>query len=194
MKKPQRIPLAQFEATPFDAKEAIRDGEEAPIAEYMRALAEAIDLVASEFGPSAKASRSKASRPSNAKRTLTISPSEAEWDASLDQFLGAWRHGSKGSIANYLHEASDVLRQVATTLDPPSESRGWRLTFCRRGRGRRTDKLEQDWKRSGLKMKLMAETRKAGKQESAIAALKKEASRATIFRAKQGKKKSHKKP
>ena len=114
-----------------------------------------------------------------------VATKTSDWEGTLDQVKAAIETGSLTLIGSYLRDAADVYRQVGDALDPPSESKGWRLKFVGTGPGRRADphKILRD---SAIRMELRFATRKAGgKQEAAIADLQaKGISRASAFRAK----------
>ena len=98
MKAP-RTPTSEFEVSASDAKEALRNGEEQPIAAYLGALAEGLKLIADAFDPSSNqvpaqhigsASQKTGERPSVEK--------DEDWDGTLSQFEDAVNLGSRPLI------------------------------------------------------------------------------------------------
>ena len=204
MKAPSRS-YHDDETSAADAKEALRQGREPPLAQHLGDMAEGLKILAEMFDPTddlkpaiqiqqASASSAKTSK---ANRKSGPEPTE-DWEGNLRQFKLAVASGNAAAIGSYVRDASDVLHRLATTLDPTAGSKGWRLTFVRRGRGKPSDPIKQLLDNSQIARELAFETKRVGKQEAAIQALadNKKGSRAKLFRAKANarpKNKSHKK-
>ena len=195
------------EASASTATEALRQGNERPVGHYTRALREALKRLAYQFAPFDEGEaqwqflghRPRKQRSPGTKQSRPVEATE-EWEGTLDQICEAIENGKARSIGLYLREAAGVLSHLAESLDPPQDSKGWRLEFVRKGRGRRRDdSVSSMFEESRRARELWEETRKAGgQQESAIAALKGKTgrSRSSLFRAKQKTKRgteSHKK-
>jgi hypothetical protein len=202
MKPPQHATTPSFEANPIEAKEALRNGEEGPLAAYLAGLAEGLSLLAESIHQSEDDQRlledeqtPKSGEASEAPLPIEL---EEEWDASLHQFAKVLREGNDELIALYLREASIVLAGVSRGLQPASGARGWKLEFKRTAKGRPVAQMQKMLKDSAIRTALFMKTLKLKKQEAAIADIKEEksVSRATQFRAKRAAKKakSHKKP
>jgi hypothetical protein len=200
MKTPKHATSPSFEATPFEAKEALNDGNEGPLAHYLSDLAEGLTLLAETTNSGgAKAAVKK-------KKTESLEQEEEDWDGSLDQFEVALSINQKELIASYLREASKILAQLSRNLDPDIRTKDWMLAFKRAKAGKPADtKKKKLFKESDIYSALKRNLKMYDKVEAAIAATESEqgVSRAEVFRVqkkyedrvkKAGKKaKSHKK-
>ena len=193
----------------FDAKQALRESNEAPIGWYLQDEAKSLRLISNLLDPTsehqevrlgfmstrprAHPERDQAGSPPDQEQTGSPpdqeqagSPpdEEEEWVGSLPQIEAAIKAQSARLLGWHLRELGDFVESLALAFDPPKGSRGWRLRFKREGRGRRRDEVAEMFRRDGLDMKLRRATLAAGKQEAAIEALKKipGASRASLFR------------
>jgi hypothetical protein len=197
MKPPQHATTPSFEANPIEAKEALRNGDEVPIADYLADLSQGLSLLAESIHQSEDDQRPIEEKQPTKKASLP-KEDEEDWDASLHQFAKVLREGNDELIALYLREASIVLAGVSRGLQPASGARGWKLEFKRTAKGRPVDQMQKMLKDSAIRTALFMKTLKLKKQEAAIADIKEEksVSRATQFRAKRAAKKakSHKKP
>ena len=196
------------EACASTATDGLQQGDEPPVGHYTRALHEALKRLANQFAPLGEGeapqwqflSRRPRKQRSPAKKQARPVEATEEWEGTLNQIFDAIESGKVTTIGLYLREAAGVLSRLAESLDPPQDSKGWRLEFVRKGRGRRRDNsVSSMFEESRRARELWEETRKAsGQQESAIAALKGKTgrSRSSLFRAKQKTKRgteSHKK-
>ena len=203
MKPPQHATTPSFEANPIEAKEALNDGNEGPLAHYLSDLAEGLTLLAETTkSGGAKAAVKK-------KKTEALEQEEEEeedWDGSLDQFEVALSINQKELIASYLREASKILAQLSRNLDPDIKKKDWMLAFKRTKAGKHADPKKKLFNESDIYSALKRNLKMYDKVEAAIAATESEqgVSRAEVFRVqkkyadrikKAGKKaKSHKKP
>jgi hypothetical protein len=177
------------EADPFNAKQALQEGDECGVGYFARDHAEALSLLADVFDPPKGTARQVEFVPRGRRRPKPIEAARrdqaSDWEGTLDQVKAAIETESLTLIGWYLRDAADVYRRAGDALDPPSGSRGRRLKFVGTGPGRRADpnKILRD---SAIRMELRSAMPKArGKQEAAIDDLKaKGISRARIFRAK----------
>jgi hypothetical protein len=199
MKTPKHATSPSFEANPFEAKEALNDGNEGPLAHYLSDLAEGLTLLAETTNSGgAKAAVKK-------KKTESLEQEE-DWDGSLDQFEVALSINQKELIASYLREASKILAQLSRNLDPDIKKKDWMLAFKRTKAGKHADPKKKLFKESDIYSALKRNLKMYDKVEAAIAATESEqgVSRAEVIRVqkkyadrikKAGKKaKSHKKP
>ena len=175
----ERLP---YERSPADALEAFRQGQgwEAALGSYFEELAEGLTMLAELFHEEDD---------HNQEADKTIPDEFAEkWEGDLEQLRVAIKSRSKELIGWYLRDAAEILRHSAQALNPDEHSRQWRLKFCRRGRGRRSDPREKMMMETNIQMDLLAARRRGIKQESVIAELqeKYECSRPTIFRLMKG--------
>ena len=202
MKTPLHASPLPFEAVPMEAKEALYNGDEGPLAGYLAGLAEGLSLLAKSIRQSERNERpieEKQTPNGDApkKASLPNQHEEEEWDASLDQFERVLKEGDDELIASYLREASDIISEVSRVLRPDKGVRDWKLEFKHARKGRSVDRREQARKRRKILMDVRFKTHKFGKQGAAIADFdgEKGMSRATIFRAKKaGKKTAQKTP
>ena len=188
------------EADPFNAMEALRAGEELPLAYFVRDLTEAVVILAELFDPRTGAGRQRqfVPRPPHARVPKKVSVTAIEeWESTLPQVKDAIQLRSSAPIGWYLRDVGNVLGLLEIALDPPAGARGWRLKFVRKGRGRRPDpkRFRRD---SAIATEVLFATLASGKQEAEIAEVqaKHGISRSTFFRAKKKNnkaRKSHKK-
>ena len=187
MKKPKKSTFFQGDQNPFVAEEALRKGEEIPLAYYLADLAQGLSLLANNMhDPATEQSQIKITPPDNVAPALEY---EEEWEASLEQFERAISSNDHGLVTSYLRDASGILNLVARALKAQTGAKHWKLEF-KRGRGRPADdQWEKLQKESAIQTALKFRTKKYGKQEAAIVDIQSEksVSRATIFRAKSSK-------
>jgi hypothetical protein len=199
MKPPQHATPPSFEANPFEAKEALNNGDEGPLAYYLADLAKGLCLLAETTNSKGAKAAAKG------KKSGTLEQVE-DWDGSLDQFKVALSINQKELIASYLREASKILAQLSRNLDPDIRTKDWMLAFKRAKAGKPADtKKKKLFKESDIYSALKRNLKMYDKVEAAIAATKSEegVTRAEVFRVKKkyddrikkaGKKaKSHKK-
>ncbi len=175
----ERLP---YERSPADALEAFRQGQgwEAPLGGYFEELAEGLTMLAELFNGGDDHNQ-------EADKTMPDEFAE-DWEGDLEQLRVAIKSRSKELIGWYLRDAAEVLRHSARALNPDEDSRHWRLKFCRRGKGRRSDPLGKMMMKTNIQVDLLDARRRGIKQESVIAELKNRrgVSRSTIFRRKKG--------
>ena len=169
-----------WEVTPFEAKEALSHGGEAPLADYFADLAEGLGLVAQHLKSSSKKSATK-------KSGSNKTPEEV-WESSLDQLQVAAKAGDNEPMAAYLLDASEVCARTSQALQAAPEFGIYRLTFKRTGRGRPADPTQQAMKNSHLEMLVRFKVRKVRKVTLAVEEVAKEkgVSRSTVMRAWKG--------
>lgn len=188
LSKPTSFPPADV----FDAKEALRNGEERPIGWYLEDAAENLSRISDCLDPSnSKLNASNLQFRTEPPGTTTNRPELPkddfdEWIGTRAQVDAAIKAGSPKLFGWYLQDLGDFLSRLAPAFNPPEHSRDWRLQFVRKGRGRRYDPMQQLLRDSHSTLMLRMATREAGKQEAAIAALKGRpgASRANLFKRK----------
>jgi hypothetical protein len=195
----------------FDAKQALRNSNEAPIGWYLQDEVKSLRLISDLLDPTSEhqevrlgfmstrprahperdqagspPDQEQAGSPPDQEQTGSPPDEEEDWAGSPPQIEAAIKAQSARLLGWHLRELGDFVESLALAFDPPKGSRGWRLRFTREGRGRRRDEVAEMFRRDGLLMKLKFETNAAGKQEAAIEALKKMpgASRASLFRKK----------
>jgi hypothetical protein len=192
--KPLAAPPPPEEASPFNAKDAFRQGEghEPILGQYTRDLAEALTLIANLLDPKGRPKRGprikfvdQDDRSLSAKKKRASQAIDEDWEGNLLQLQEAIERRSARAIGWYLRDSADVLRIVGARLNPPAKYKGWQLALVRKGRGRRTDpdKLRKE---SAIAHDLMTRTWSMGKQEAAVVEVEdaRKISRATVFRAK----------
>lgn len=108
---------------------------------------------------------------------------EEDWEGDLEQLNAALTSGHAEPIGWYLRDAAEILGRSARALSPDQTSRGWRLKFCRQGRGRRSDRFERMIMETGIRAAMAFAKARGIKQESVVAELEERfgVSRATIF-------------
>ena len=191
MKKTSK-PTSSPPANVFDAKQALRNGEEHPVGWYLEDAGEILSIISDCLDPpngnQIARSLQFGAEPSDVARDLAKMPQDdlGEWVGSPAQIKAAIASGSPEPLGWYARELGDFLGRLASAFNPPEQSRGWRLKFVRKGRGKRSDPMEQMFRDSDSAAMLRMATRKAGKQEAAIAELKGRpgASRANLFKRK----------
>jgi hypothetical protein len=192
--KPLAAPPPPEEASPFNAKDAFRQGEghEPILGQYTRDLAEALTLIANLLDPKGRPKRGlrlkfvdQDDRSLSAKKKRASRAIDEDWEGNFLQLQEAIERRSAIAIGWYLRDGAEVLSLLGARLDPPAKHKGWQLAFVRKGRGRRSDpaKLREE---SAIAHDLMTRTWSTGKQEAAIAEVadKRKISRSKIFRAK----------
>jgi hypothetical protein len=173
------------EVRPFHAKEALSQGNASGLGYYARDLAQALKLI----GKLRLVIRGRRKEPGDRKE-------RTDWNGSLRELQEAIETGNIEAVSWYLLDAADVIARMAAALDPPPDSRGWRLEFVRKGQGRRSDPIRKKMMRdSAISLKLaLATWRAGGHQKAGIADLKAEGiSRATALRAKAARRKANRK-
>ena len=174
----------------FDARQALRHGNEAPIGWYLQDEAKKLRFISNSLDPTSQHQKVRlvflSDRPGGLKRDRAGSTPDEEqgWVGSPPQTEAASK--AQLGLATHLRNLGDFLESLALPFDPPQGSRGWRLRFKREGRGRPRDQTAEMLNRDAVLTMLKFETIAAGKQEAAIEALKKMpgASRASLFRKK----------
>jgi hypothetical protein len=194
MKTTRRLPTSSSiieGANIFDAKQALRNGEEHPVGCYLEDAAEIVTITSDCLHPPNSNQIARRLRfgtgPGGVVGNSAKMPQDdlGEWIGSLAQVKAAIAAGSPEPLGYYLRELGEFLSRLATAFNPPEHSKDWRLEFVRKGRGRRSDPIEQMLQDSDSDLMLRMVTRD-GKQEAAIADLKGRpgASRANLFRRK----------
>jgi hypothetical protein len=177
----------------FDATQALRDSNEAPIGWYLQDEAKSLRLIGKLLDPTSEHQKVRlgfmSARPhAHPKRDRAGSPpdQEEDWVGNPPQIEAAIKAQSARLLGWHLCDLADFLESLALSFHPAQGSRNWRLRFKREGRGRRRDEVAEMLRRDDLLMKLRFATLAAGKQEAAIEELKKMpgASRASLFRKK----------
>jgi hypothetical protein len=132
------------EACASTATEGLQQGNEPRVGYYARDLGQVLNLLADQFAPLGKGKAEwqllgHRPRKQRSPRTKQSSPVEVpeEWEGTLDQVFEAIANGKLTILGLYLREAAGVLSRLADSLDPSRNSKGWRLEFVRKGRGRR---------------------------------------------------------
>jgi hypothetical protein len=190
--KKRSQPTGSPPADVSDAKQALRNGEEHPVGWYLEDAAEILSIISDCLNPpnSTRIVRKLqfGTEPSGVAgaHSMTSEDDLGEWVGSPAQIKAAIASGSPEPLGWYARELGDLLGSLASAFNPPEQSRGWRLKFVRKGRGKRSDPMEQMFRDSGSAAMLRMATRKAGKQEAAIAELKGRpgTSRANLFKRK----------
>jgi hypothetical protein len=191
------------EADPSNAKLALQEGDECGVGYFARDHAEALSLLADLFDPPEGTARQLEFVPRGRRRPKPNEASscdeDSDWEGNLDQVKAAIETGSLTLIGSYLRDAADVYGRVGDALDPPPNSRGWRLEFVRKGRGRRTDPARRMMTHIAISADVARISLKGAKRKKQVIGQvqdKRGISRSTIYRAKKwasGSKKSQKK-
>jgi hypothetical protein len=176
----------------FDAKQALRNGEEHLVGWYLEVAAEILSIISDCLDPPTSNQIARKLQFGSGSSGAASDPAKmpeddlGEWDGSCAQVKAAIATGSPELLGWYLRELGDFLSRLAPAFNPPEHSRDWLLQFVRKGRGKRADPMEQMLRDLHSTLMLWMATRKAGKQESAIADLKGHpgASRANLFKRK----------
>jgi hypothetical protein len=194
-RKSNRAPLVVDEgADVFDAFEALRNGKERPIGWHFEDASKILSRVADLLDPPNPTENGTCLQfPSSgnvdvqADKEVTSSAQESdEWVGSCAQIEEAIAKGRAKPLGWYFRDLGDLLSRLAPVFDAPQGATGWRLQFVRKGRGRRSNPVQEMLADSAFALKLRMKTRAAGKQEAAIKDLEKHGvSRATAFRRKQ---------
>jgi hypothetical protein len=189
MKKPAK-PISSPPANVFDAKQALRNGEEHPVGWYLEDAAENLSGISDCLDPPDGNQTARnlqfGTEPSGVSGDPAKMPEDGEWIGSPAQVEAAIEARSPELLGCYLRHLGDVLSRLARALNAPEDLRDWQLKFVRKGRGKRSDPMEQMLRDSYTALMLWMATRKARKQEAAIADLKGRpgASRANLFKRK----------
>lgn len=176
--------------SPADAHEALRLGQEAPLANYLKDLSTGLAMIAELFigGDEGKPGYTLHPLPENkqgAAQQADASPPgiEADWEGNSEDLRIALQSGKTRPIGLHLLSAASVVGHLARALQPDRHSKGWRLAFCLAGKGRRPNRNTMRMKYEIRKALRRAKARGI-KQESVIAELQKryKRSRSTIYR------------
>jgi hypothetical protein len=182
------------EVRPSRVKEALLQGDASGLGYYARDLAQALKLIGNLCDPKQEQKlrliiRGRRKEPGDRKET--------DWGGSLHELQEAIETGNIEAVSRYLVQAADIIDRMAAALDPPPDSRHWRLEFVRKGQGRRSDPIRKKMMRdSAISLKLaLATWRAGGHQKAGIADLFKAEgiSRATALRAKASRRKANRK-
>ena len=194
-RKSNRAPLVVDEgANVFDALEALRNGTVRPIGWYLEDASKIVSRVADLLDPPNSTENGTCLQfPSSGNvdvqldEGVTSSAQESdEWVGSCAQIEAAIAGRRAKPLGWYLRDLGDLLSRLAPAFAAPEGATDWRLQFVRKGRGRRSDPVQQMLADSAFALKLRMETRAAGKQEAAIKDFEQNGvSRATAFRRKQ---------
>ena len=185
-------PTGSPPADVFEAKQALRNGEEHPVGWYLEDASEILSMISDCLDPPNSNRIARNLQFSVELSSVASHPSElpeddlGEWVGSPGQVKAAIATGSPKPLGWCLRDLGDFLSRLAPAFNPPEHSRDWHLKFHRKGRGRRSDPMEQLLRDSDSTLMLRMATREAGKQEAAIADLKGRpgASRANLFKRK----------
>ena len=174
-----------WEADPFNAREALREGDTRGVGYFARDLGKALELLGRHCDPKAEQDgRPKISFGRNPHPKQPAGRKEREWEGTLLELQEAIETRNIEAVACYLREAGDFLSSLGTALDPPPRFRGLMLEFRRKGQGRPSDR----WKvitDSAIRQAVTSATQRLGKREAAVAEIAEKfgISRPTIFRA-----------
>jgi len=186
------VPSPPEEAGAFNAKEAISSGHEAPVGQYVRDLAEVLNVLASLLDPTNEQNRglrlqfvAQGHPTALKKRKLARAEADEDWDSSLLQVREAIENGNAVAVGWYFRDAAGLLNRLAGVLTGQQGSGGRRLKFHRKRPGKPFDPSKR-WEDAAIVRELAEATLRYGKQEAAIAevAQKRNISRAKIMRAK----------
>jgi hypothetical protein len=196
MTRPYEFKPPPWEIDVFVAKDALRHGQERPLAIYLRDAAKGLRFLAELADPEAEGATPKlelllATNEQAAENEGREDVAE-EWGGSLHQLKQALDRGSTQGMGCYLRELSGVLEGLADTL------RGRRERKLRFQRSRAGKPRDPEWQsvRRAIQTHLWLAKAHGVKQESTISDLKARygLSRATIMRMNQAKRpKSQKK-
>jgi hypothetical protein len=180
-------------ANVFDAKQALRNGQEHPVGYYLEDAAENLRRISDYLDPPMTITDGKSLEvgtepPSDEVVDHSTMPEDdfREWIGSPAQIKAAIEARSPELLGCYLRDLGDVLSRLSSAFNPPEHGKDWRLEFVWKGRGKRSDPMEQMFRDSHSELLLRMETHKLGKQEAAIESLKSRpgASRANLFKRK----------
>jgi hypothetical protein len=191
MKKTSK-PTGSPPADVFEAKQALRNGEEHAVGWYLEDATEILSIISDCLDPPNNNRIARNLKFSAEPSSVASDPADlpeddlGEWIGSPAQVKAAIATGSLKLLGWHLRDLGDFLSRLAPAFNPPEHSRDWRLQFVRKGRGRRYDPMQQLVRDSDSTLMLRMATREAGKQEAAIADLKGRpgASRANLFKRK----------
>jgi hypothetical protein len=187
------LPLELSPQDPFEAKEAIRKGQVAPIGSYLRddvrmileSLADQLDVPHADDSPLDIAGKT------DLESADDQCGSDHDWDSNSSDVLKCIEEGKWASVGCCLRDLADFLSDLGRAFDPKAASEIWKLTFSRRRRGPPVDNLKAGNQRWAVRMTILSA---GGKKEAAVQELVERGnmSRATAFR-RLAKPKSHKK-
>jgi hypothetical protein len=168
---------------PFDVKEAIREGQMAPIGSYLRHdVPMILKLIADRFDHRGDESPYKSCKTDHdpADDQSQSGPND-DWDSNTLDVLQCIEDGKVAPVGWFLRDLADCLGDLGRVFDPEAASEKWKLAFSRRRRG---PPIKARRKSFSVKMEIIERTQKFGKQEAAIQDLVDEGrmSRATVFR------------
>ena len=181
-----------WEIVAFDAKEAMREGHEQPIAIYLEAASAIIKLLAALMDDDTTPETSWRLRLVPIGEQPPIAPHnpseriyEEDWEGDPDQLRKAIARGNSQAVGWYLRDLGEVLKGLARCLSPTTQAQDWRLMFRQARRGRRRDAATEDL-HSLIRLRLWLGKQRGIKQEATITELMHEfrVSRATIMRSK----------
>jgi hypothetical protein len=193
-RKSNRAPLVVDEgADVFDALEAVRNGAVRPIGWYLEDASKNVSRVAYLLDPADSTGNGpRLQFPSSGnvnvqpvKAVASSAQESDEWVGSCAQIETAIARGRAELLGWYFRDLGDFLSCLALAFNAPVGGTDWRLQFVRKGRGRRSNPVQQMLAGSAFGLRLRMETRAAGKQEAAIKYFEQNGvSRATTFRRK----------
>jgi hypothetical protein len=194
-RKSNRAPLVVDEgADVFDALEALRNGAMRPFRWYLEDASKILSRVADLLDPpNSTENGTRLHFPSSGnvdvqpdKGVTSSAQGSDEWVGSCAEIEAAIAGRRAKPLGWYFRDLGDLLSRLGSALSPPEHSKDWRLQFVRKGRGRRSDPVQQMLADADFALKLRMKTRAAGKQEAAIKDFEQNGvSRATAFRRKQ---------
>lgn len=185
-------PTGSPPADAFDAKQALWNGEEHPVGWYLEDAGEILGRISDYLDPPDANHQGKSiklgTEPMDGVADHSMMPEDdfGDWVGSPAQVKAAIDAGSFELLGWYLRDLGDFVSRLAPAFNPPEHSKDWRLQFVRKGRGRRSDPMQQMLHDLDSALMLRMATLKAGKQEAAIEHLKARpgASRANLFKRK----------
>ena len=159
--------MATEEVDVFAAREAMKDGQSAPIGSYLYDVAQILTRLADlfdpvEIGPQPK-KQLRFSYGRHPEEQRSHADPDAEWESSRTQVEEAIEAKRTKPVGWYLRDASDFLTALSLRFNPPKNSRDWRLEFVRKGRGRRSDEKFRLFKDSSSASKINNNHRPSGK-------------------------------
>ena len=124
---------------PFEAKEAIRKGQVAPIGSYLRDLPEILTLLADQLDfKDGEKSRVKLRKIECAPEDQPSQEDpEEDWDSNTQTVLKYIEKGEATLVAWFLRDLASFLSDLGRVFDPKANSEIWKLTFSRRRRAGR---------------------------------------------------------
>jgi hypothetical protein len=170
----------------FEATEALREGkQEAVVARYLDDAGHLLKLLSDLFDPPRGDKAAHRFRFVPRPKKL-IKKAEEDWDGDFWQVREAIQNGHEALVGDFLRDLRKFLKSLSASLDP-EDPRDCRLSFVRKGRGRRVDPQQRS-KDAAIARELKFAKLKRGKQEAGVAdvAERRGIARSTIFRAKSG--------